>query len=90
MGRDISKRENSGSPSTADLWLSEDRALALEAALKRVMRNQARLLEAWAEKEPYDEDGDVVAELAASREAGKAALSYPQPRFSERPGDGNT
>ena len=80
-------RDTSTSPKTADLWLSEDRALALEAALKRVMRNQARLLQAWAEAERYDEDSDVAAELAASREAAKAALSYPQPRFSQRPGD---
>jgi hypothetical protein len=77
-------------PPTASLWLSEDRALALEAALKGVMRNQARLLEAWAQGERYDEDSDVVAELVASRDAGKVALGYPQPRFSQRPGDGRS
>lgn len=50
----------------------------LEEALRRVLRNQARLLEAWASGERYDEDSEVVAEMAASRDAAKTALGYPQ------------
>lgn len=56
----------------------DDRCHLLRDALKRVMRNQARLLEAWAEGDTYDEDSGLVGDVAASREQAKDALGYPR------------